>query len=143
MTHVATVAAAALFALGLVVGGMTDPAKIVGFLDLFGDWDPSLAFVMAGAVGVNLFAFRFILKRPNPLASSEFKVPTNRIIDRKLIIGAVLFGTGWGIAGFCPGPALVTMGTGTFKAIAFFLAMFAGMMFNDKVLSKVLARQAA
>jgi uncharacterized membrane protein YedE/YeeE len=138
MNHAATAIAAVLFALGLIVGGMTNPDKVIGFLDLFGNWDPSLAFVMGGAVGVNVLTFRYILRRPNPLTSGEFRMPTNKVIDKKLIIGAALFGIGWGIAGFCPGPALVSIGTGTLKVLAFFVMMFVGMMLYDNVINKAL-----
>jgi len=116
-----------LFGLGLIISGMTDPGKIIGFLDLFGAWDPSLAFVMGGAVLVGLFAFGAAKKRTTALLGGTLQLPEPRGIDRRLIAGSVVFGMGWGLAGFCPGPALVSLGTGNAKAIVLVLAMFAGM----------------
>lgn len=98
-----------LFALGLGISGMTQPQKVVGFLDLFGAWDPSLIFVMIGAILVYGVGYRFVGKMPKPVFTSQFMIPTNRQLDRSLIVGAALFGIGWGIAGFCPGPALTSL----------------------------------
>ncbi|AMO24763.1 YeeE/YedE thiosulfate transporter family protein [Ramlibacter solisilvae] len=116
-----------LFGLGLMVSGMTDPGKIIGFLDLFGTWDPSLAFVMAGAVLVGALAFAVARRRTSTLLGGAFDLPWSRDIDSRLIAGSVVFGVGWGLAGFCPGPALVSLGTGNLKAVVFVLAMLAGM----------------
>jgi uncharacterized membrane protein YedE/YeeE len=116
-----------VFGLGLIVSGMANPAKVLGFLDLAGAWDPSLAFVMAGAIGVGLVAFRIARGRGTSLLGAPMALPTNRAIDRRLVAGSVLFGVGWGIAGFCPGPALVALGFGATKALVFVAAMLAGM----------------
>jgi len=116
-----------VFGLGLIVSGMANPAKVLGFLDLAGAWDPSLAFVMAGAIGVGLVAFRIARGRSRSLLGTPMALPTNRAIDRRLIAGSLLFGIGWGFAGFCPGPALVALGFGATKALVFVAAMLAGM----------------
>ena len=116
-----------VFGLGLIVSGMANPAKVLGFLDLSGAWDPSLALVMAGAIGVSFFAFLFAKKRTRSLIGADMKLPTGRTIDRRLVIGSTLFGIGWGVAGFCPGPGLVALGMGEVKALIFVAAMLAGM----------------
>ena len=116
-----------VFGIGLIVSGMANPAKVLGFLDLFGRWDPSLGLVMGGAVAVASIAFFVARRRTESLLGAAFKLPTARHIDRRLVIGSVLFGVGWGIAGFCPGPALVALGMGEGKAVVFVLAMLAGM----------------
>ncbi|RZT91890.1 DUF6691 family protein [Rivibacter subsaxonicus] len=116
-----------LFGLGLIVSGMADPAKVLGFLDLAGAWDPSLAFVMLGAIAVGVLAFFVARERTVSLIGAEMKLPTARHIDRRLLAGSTLFGIGWGIAGFCPGPGLVALGMGEFKAFVFVAAMLAGM----------------
>ena len=120
-----------LFGLGLMVSGMTNPAKITAFLDLAGPWDPSLIFVMGGAVLVGLIAFYLAKKRTESFLGGAMHIPTRRDIDRPLIIGSALFGVGWGLAGFCPGPALVSLGTGELKAVVFAIAMLAGMVLFD------------
>jgi uncharacterized membrane protein YedE/YeeE len=120
-------AAGLVFGLGLVVSGMANPAKVLGFLDLAGAWDPSLAFVMAGAVGVALVGFAIARRRRVSLLGGEMKLPTASAGYRRLVGGSLLFGIGWGIAGFCPGPALVALGLGQGKAVVFVLAMVAGM----------------
>jgi uncharacterized membrane protein YedE/YeeE len=117
-----------VFGLGLIVSGMANPAKVLGFLDVSGAWDPSLAFVMAGAVGVGLLAFRVARGRHTSLIGAPMALPTQQTVDRRLIVGSVLFGIGWGIAGFCPGPALVALGFGATKAVVFVVAMLAGML---------------
>lgn len=116
-----------LFGLGLIVAGMTDPSKVIGFLDLAGNWDPSLAFVMGGAILVGLGAFAMAKKRTTSFLGGAMHLPNRSDIDKRLMIGSVLFGAGWGLAGFCPGPAIVSLGTGNPKAIVFVLAMLAGM----------------
>lgn len=116
-----------LFGIGLIVSGMTDPSKVIGFLDLAGAWDPSLAFVMGGAVIVGLVAFRVARGRTAAFLGGVMQVPADRRIDRRLILGSLAFGTGWGLAGFCPGPALVALGAGYDKAVVFAIAMLAGM----------------
>jgi uncharacterized membrane protein YedE/YeeE len=117
-----------LFSLGLGVGGMTQPAKVVGFLDFFGEWDPSLIFVMGGAVAVYFVAFRLITKRDVPLFSPSFGIPRRRDIDLPLIGGAAMFGAGWGLAGYCPGPGIASLGSGSVSPIVFVAAMLFGMM---------------
>jgi uncharacterized membrane protein YedE/YeeE len=116
-----------LFGAGLIVSGMTDPFKVIGFLDIAGAWDPSLAFVMAGAVLVGLLAFRIAGRRAAAVLGGPMHLPAASAIDRRLITGSVVFGIGWGLAGFCPGPALVALGAGYSKAAVFVLAMLAGM----------------
>jgi uncharacterized membrane protein YedE/YeeE len=119
--------AGAVFGVGLIVSGMADPAKVLGFLDIGGAWDPSLAFVMGGAILVGAFAFTFARKRTLSLLGLEMRMPTATRLDRRLVGGSLLFGVGWGIAGFCPGPALVALGMGEQKALIFVAAMLVGM----------------
>ena len=116
-----------LFGIGLIVSGMTDPAKVIGFLDLIGPWDPSLAFVMGGGVAVGAIAFAFSRTRATAFFGGAIRLPAARDIDARLVAGSLVFGIGWGLAGFCPGPALVAVGMGIPKAFAFVLAMLAGM----------------
>lgn len=127
MTVFASLLAGLVFGLGLIVSGMADPAKVLGFLDLVGAWDPSLVFVMAGAIAVGVLAFAIARKRPVSLLGAAMKLPTSRDIDGRLVIGSVVFGVGWGIAGFCPGPGLVALGMGEVKALVFVVAMLLGM----------------
>ena len=116
-----------VFGLGLIVSGMANPAKVLGFLDLGGAWDPSLAFVMAGAIAVSAVAFAVAKKRTRSFLGATMKLPTSRDIDPRLVVGSVIFGIGWGVAGFCPGPGLVALGMGEVKALVFVAAMLAGM----------------
>ena len=116
-----------IFGLGLILAGMTDPGKVIGFLDLFGTWDPSLAFVMGGAILVGVFAFWAARKRAQTFLGGGLHIPTRKDIDRRLVIGSLVFGAGWGLAGFCPGPALVSMAAGEPKALGFVIAMVIGM----------------
>ena len=127
MTVFTSMLAGLVFGLGLIVSGMADPAKVLGFLDLGGDWDPSLAFVMAGAIAVGALAFAVARKRTVSFLGATMKLSTSRDIDRRLVIGSVLFGIGWGVAGFCPGPGLVSLGMGEVKALVFVVAMLLGM----------------
>lgn len=117
-----------LFGLGLALSQMIDPQRVLGFLDVAGDWDPTLAFVMGGAVLVTVVAFRFILKRPHPLFSERFYLPTRRDIDAPLLLGAAIFGIGWGIGGYCPGPALTSLVLGGLNPLLFIAAMVAGSL---------------
>ena len=117
-----------LFGLGLMLSGMTDPGKVIGFLDLFGSWDPSLALVMGGAIAVGFFAFGVAKKRTTNFFGGVLRFPTNNQIDKPLVIGSLMFGAGWGWAGFCPGPALVSMADGQPKAMMFVVAMLVGML---------------
>lgn len=116
-----------LFGLGLILAGMTDPGKVIGFLDLLGAWDPSLALVMGGAIGVGIFAFAIARKRTTNFFGGAMHLPTRSDVDQRLIVGSLAFGAGWGIAGFCPGPAIVSMAAGQPKALLFFVAMVVGM----------------
>lgn len=141
MKYLVSFGAGLLFAIGLAVSGMTQPGKVVGFLDFFGNWDPSLAFVMGGAVIVNLLLFKFTTKRrEQPLFDKKFRIPTRSDIDWQLIGGAGLFGVGWGLAGYCPGPGLTALGSGTATAFTFVGAMVGGMLlyqvFDKYVLSR-------
>jgi len=117
-----------LFGLGLILSGMTDPGKVLGFLDLAGAWDPSLAFVMGGAIAVGFFAFALAKKRSVNFFGGALHLPKSNAIDKRLVIGSALFGAGWGLAGLCPGPALVSMAAGQNKALIFVVAMVAGML---------------
>ena len=121
-----------LFAIGLGVSGMTDANKVIGFLNLAGDWDPSLAFVMVGAIGVHLTLFRLILKRESPLFAERFEIPTRRDINPKLVGGAGLFGIGWGLGGFCPGPGLTSL-----PAFGSSAAVFVGCMVFGMAIHKI------
>lgn len=125
-----------LFGLGLTVAAMVNPAKVIGFLDLAGNWDPSLALVMGGGLAVTLPAFQLILKRDRPLLESRFYLPTSKDLDRKLIGGAMLFGVGWGLAGLCPGPALTSLVTLNGAVWLFVAAMVGGMFFHRLVLER-------
>ncbi len=116
-----------VFGLGLILSGMTNPAKVIGFLDIAGDWDPSLMLVMVGAIGVSFFAFRHAKKRTHSYLNETIQLPKSSQIDKPLIMGAALFGIGWGLLGICPGPALAMMTVGGYKIILFILAMLVGM----------------
>ena len=120
-----------LFGLGLIISGMTNPAKILAFLDIAGAWDPSLIFVMGGAVLVGLIAFYLAKNRTQSFLGGAMQIPTRRDVERPLIIGSAMFGVGWGLAGFCPGPALVSLGSGELKALVFVVAMLGGMLLFD------------
>lgn len=116
-----------IFGIGLLVSGMANPDKVLSFLDLAGAWDPSLALVMAGAIAVGLIAFTLVKGRSQSLLGEPLRLPTKKTIDRRLVLGSMGFGVGWGLAGFCPGPALVALGAGELKAAVFVGAMLAGM----------------
>ena len=120
----------ALFGVGLTVSRMTDPTVVLGFLDVFGEFDPTLAFVLAGAVGTTMVAFHFVLRRGQPLFETDFKLPTSQVIDRPLLVGAAIFGLGWGLAGYCPGPALVGAAAGVDTALLFVPAMLLGSLLH-------------
>ena len=124
MRHLTALLSGWLFSLGLGISGMTRPEKVIGFLDVFGNWDPSLLWVMGGAVSLTLLLFAPTLRRPRPILDNRFHVPVNRSIDRRLVFGASLFGIGWGLSGYCPGPALaslVVLNPGTVVFVLFLL----------------------
>ena len=126
------------FGVGISISGMANPAKVLNFFDLAGTWDPSLAFVMGGAVIVTFFGYRFVLKRPTPTLASTFQIPTRTDLDIPLIAGSAIFGVGWGISGFCPGGALPALGTGRSEVFIFVMALLAGI-FAAKALQSTLA----
>ena len=133
---VAAAASGVLFGVGLAISGMTRPEKVVGFLDLAGAWDASLAFVMLGAILVHFLAYRVARRRVSPLFDSRFHFPTRKDVDRKLVAGAAVFGIGWGLGGFCPGPGIVAAASGALPAIVFVAAMTVGILFEDFVLTR-------
>ncbi len=122
----AALVSGALFGLGLAISGMTDRFVVLGFLDLFGAFNPTLAFVLTGAVAVTAIAFRFVLRRPRPVFTAGFQLPAATAVDRRLLLGAAIFGIGWGLVRFCPGPALVGLAGGLRDALIFVPAMLAG-----------------
>lgn len=129
-----------LFGVGLVVAGMVQPDKVIGFLDFFGEWDASLMFVMGGAVAVHFVLFRVITRRASPLFDARFHIPTRSDLDPKLVTGAAIFGIGWGLGGFCPGPGFASLATGALAPIAFLVAMTAGMLVQHRTASLRLRR---
>ncbi|MDP3606038.1 MAG: hypothetical protein Q8R59_09875 [Polaromonas sp.] len=133
MNRVVEFAVGLLFGLGLILSGMTDPGKVLGFLDLFGTWDPSLAFVMGGAIAVGFFAFALARKRTTNFLGGALHLPKSSEIDKRLVIGGLTFGAGWGLAGFCPGPGIVSMASGEMKAAVFVAAMIVGMVIFEIV----------
>jgi len=133
------IAAGMLFGVGLTLSGMSDPLKVLGFLDVSGDWIPDLALVMGGALLLSAAATPWILKRPAPRFASQFQVPTIRSIDQRLAIGAMLFGVGWGLTGYCPGPAIVSLLYGYQTTIIFCLAMITGMLLEAAVRRSTIA----
>jgi len=128
MKQLSAFAAGLVFGLGLLLSGMSDPGKVLGFLDFTGAWDPSLALVMGGAVLVGLFAFAAAKRRTTAFLGDAMRLPTARDIDTRLVGGSLVFGVGWGLVGFCPGPAIVSMGSGQLKAALFVAAMLVGML---------------
>ncbi len=123
--------AGVVFGAGLVISSMIDPSKVLAFLDVTGDWDPSLVLVLGAAVVVNFVGYRLVLRRTAPLFGDRFALPTSTDLDPRLIGGSALFGIGWGLAGYCPGPAIVALSTGSLEAIAFCAALFAGFIAVD------------
>lgn len=134
------VASGLLFGLGLIAGGMTDPAKVQGFLDLFGQWDPSLAFVMGGAILVGIAGFAMARRRKLAWSGEALELPQSRIVDTRLLVGGVLFGIGWGLGGLCPGPAMTALGAGFMPAVWFVVAMLIGIWLHDRFLGSLFAR---
>lgn len=145
MQKITEFVAGLLFGIGLLLSGMSDPGKVLGFLDLFGTWDPSLALVMGGAIMVGIFAFSVAKHRATNFLGGALHLPQANQIDRRLVIGATVFGAGWGLAGFCPGPGIVSMFSGQPKAAVFVLAMVAGMLLfeaADRFIHQPRARKA-
>lgn len=136
MSGVYAVLSGLVFGLGLLASGMTDPAKVKGFLDLFGAWDPSLALVMGGAIAIGFFAFRIARGRSTSWSGEPMDIPESSVVDRRLLLGGVLFGAGWGVAGYCPGPAIVAASAGSLAAVGFVAAMLLGMALHDRLLAK-------
>ena len=125
-----------LFGIGLIAGGMTDPVKVKSFLDVFGAWDPSLALVMGGAIAVGLIGFNLASKRATSWTGIPMDLPKSTKIDWRLLLGGVLFGAGWGIAGYCPGPGIVAASSGSLAGGVFVLAMLVGMTVHDRFMVK-------
>ena len=132
-----------IFGTGIAVSGMINPAKVLNFFDLFGTWDPSLAFVMAGALAVAIPGYRLTLARPAPAFENRFQLPDTRVIDRRLILGSATFGVGWGIAGFCPGGALPAIGTGDPTVFLFLTALIGGLLIARVLQARSPARKPA
>ena len=131
MKNIITLLAGLIFGLGLIISGMTNPAKVIGFLDITGRWDPSLMFVMLGGIAVAFVGFQFVRDKSQTIFDDAIHLPSKTHISKELIIGSLLFGAGWGLAGFCPGPALVAMGAGYKEAFIFVMAMIVGMTIHD------------
>ena len=131
-----------LFSIGLGISGMTQPQKVIGFLDVLGEWDPSLVFVMGGAV-ISYLLLQLLIQRrfSKPMLGETFQIPSRKDLDRSLIFGALLFGMGWGLGGYCPGPAITTLGSGSLNAVLFMVAMGMGMLLADRVISPILTHK--
>jgi uncharacterized membrane protein YedE/YeeE len=125
-----------IFGAGLVIGGMTSPAKVRGFLDFTGDWDPTLVFVMGGAVVVHFWAYRLVKPWNTPVLAPMFQIPSRKDVDAKLVLGAAIFGLGWGVGGYCPGPAVTSLPTGGLSVLAFVLAMLASSWLTGRLESR-------
>ena len=138
--NISSIICGIIFSIGLGISGMTQPHKVIGFLDIFGEWNPSLAFVMGGAV-LSYLALQLLIQRnfSIPVLGGSFQIPTRKDLDRSLIIGALLFGSGWGLGGYCPGPAITSLGSGSLNALLFVVAMGVGMLLADRVISPMLA----
>lgn len=128
MRLIATYLIGLVFGIGIMISGMANPAKILNFFDVAGSWDPSLAFVMGGALITTFIGYRLVLARPGPVLAKTFQLPTSKTIDARLVGGSALFGIGWGIAGFCPGGALPALGTGRIEVLTFVAALAAGIL---------------
>lgn len=136
MSSLIAVLSGLLFGIGLLASGMTDPSKVKGFLDVFGLWDPSLALVMGGAIAVGLIGFTLAGRRSTSWSGEPIDLPTSRLVDSRLIFGGILFGVGWGIAGYCPGPGIVAASAGSLAGGVFVVAMLAGMTIHDRLIAK-------
>jgi len=130
--------AGVIFGIGLAISGMTQPQKVIGFLDIFGNWDPTLLFVMVGAIIVHFIGYKLVLKRRSPLFAVKFHVPTRQDINPRLLGGAAIFGMGWGLGGYCPGPAVTSITTGWSTVSAFIIFMIVGMFVFNKLFTKPL-----
>ena len=139
-SNIASFICGIFFSIGLGISGMTQPQKVIGFLDVFGEWNPSLAFVMGGAV-LSYLALQLWIQRnfSIPVLGGSLQISSRKDLERSLIIGALLFGSGWGLGGYCPGPAITSLGSGSFNAILFVVAMGFGMLVADRVISPILA----
>ena len=139
-SNISSIICGIIFSIGLGISGMTQPQKVIGFLDVFGEWNPSLAFVMGGAV-LSYLALQLLIQRnfSIPLLGGSFQIPSRKDLDRSLLIGALLFGSGWGLGGYCPGPAITSLGSGSLNALLFVVAMGVGMLLADRVISPMLA----
>ena len=133
MSYLIALLSGLIFGLGLILSGMTNPAKVKGFLDIFGQWDPSLALVMGGAIAVGVLAFARAKRQTVAWTGGPMEMPTSTVVDRRLVVGGLLFGAGWGIAGYCPGPAIVSAAGGSMVAVAFVIAMLVGMALHDRL----------
>ncbi len=127
----------AVFGIGLAIAGMLNPSKVIGFLNVFGDWDPSLAFVMGGGVLVNAIGHRFVMKRKAPIQSAAFLMPTSTNIDKPLVIGSVFFGVGWGLAGLCPGPVVASLLLNGQAMLPFFGLLITGLLVGQMVMRRL------
>ena len=138
-SNIASFICGILFSIGLCISGMTQPQKVIGFLDVFGEWDLSLAFVMCGAV-LSYLVLQILIQRKfsKPLLGESFQIPASKDLDRSLIIGALLFGSGWGLGGYCPGPVITSLGSGSLNAIMFVFSMGVGMLLADRLISPML-----
>jgi uncharacterized protein len=132
-----------IFGLGIALSGMINPAKVLNFFDLAGTWDPSLAFVMGGALAVAIPGYRLVFRRPAPVLEDRFQLPDTRVIDRRLVLGSATFGIGWGIAGFCPGGALPALGTGRPEVFLFLAALIGGLLLARFLQARTPARKPA
>ncbi len=139
-SNISSIICGIIFSIGLGISGMTQPQKVIGFLDIFGEWNPSLAFVMGGAV-LSYLALQLLIQRrfSIPLLGGSFQISSRKDLDRSLIVGALLFGSGWGLGGYCPGPAITSLGSGSLNALLFVVAMGVGMLLADRVISPMLA----
>jgi uncharacterized membrane protein YedE/YeeE len=142
-SNIASFICGILFSIGLGISGMTQPQKVIGFLDVLGEWDPSLVFVMGGAV-ISYLLLQLLIQRrfSKPMLGKTFQIPSRKDLDRSLIFGALLFGMGWGLGGYCPGPAITTLGSGSLNAVLFMVAMAMGMLLADRVISPILTNKA-
>ena len=142
MRHVSSYLIGLIFGIGILISGMANPAKVLNFFDVAGNWDPSLIFVMGSALVVTFIGYRIVLRRPAPIIDATFHLPDNPRIDARLLGGAAVFGVGWGIAGFCPGGAIPALGSGRFEVIVFVAALVAGIFAAKSLMALTGARAA-